>query len=81
MKFYVKILDGALADAEVIYGWIVKRSPQGAWHWYQAFLAAADSLDQDPEQHSKAPEFVASPVTSAKSISKLGEVVAIGCCL
>ncbi len=57
MKHYVKILDPAFADAEVIYRWIAKRSPQGAWQWYKGFLAAVDSLAVDPERHPRAPEF------------------------
>jgi plasmid stabilization system protein ParE len=60
MKYNVKILDRAANDADEIYGWLAKRSPQGAWHWYEAYLAAADSLSQEPARHPLAPELLAS---------------------
>jgi plasmid stabilization system protein ParE len=61
MKFFVKILDRATADSDEIYLWIAKRSRQGAWHWHEAFLAAAASLADDAQQHPIAPELLSFP--------------------
>jgi plasmid stabilization system protein ParE len=44
MKFIVNIPGRATADADEIYVWIAKRSPQGALQWHLAYLAAAASL-------------------------------------
>ncbi len=56
MKFIVNIPGRATADADEIYVWIAKRSPQGALHWHLTYLAAAASLSDDPHRHPLAHE-------------------------
>ena len=56
MKFAVSTLRRAESDISRIYAWIAERSNSGASHWYEAAYHAIDSLAQDAEQHSLAPE-------------------------
>jgi plasmid stabilization system protein ParE len=55
--FTVKILGPAQSDVDRIFDWIKDRSPEGAVRWYDAFLAAAETLAVNPEICGLAPEF------------------------
>ena len=56
MKRVVNILAQARSDADIIFGWIAERSPQGAARWHEAFQAAASTLSDDAQRHPIAPE-------------------------
>jgi plasmid stabilization system protein ParE len=56
-KFTVKILVPAQRDVDRIFDWIKDRSPEGAVRWYDAFLAAAESLANNPFNCGLAAEF------------------------
>jgi plasmid stabilization system protein ParE len=43
-------------DADDIYAWIARRSPDGAAKWYAAFRKMLRSLENDPARHAPAPE-------------------------
>ena len=61
MKFTVRILTRASADADTIFRWLAKHSPQGAVHWYDALLASAALLASDPLRHPRVPEILNFP--------------------
>ena len=56
MNYRVVVTAEADRNVDEIYGWIAERSPQGAAHWFAAFLEAVDSLIVEPERHPLAPE-------------------------
>ncbi len=56
MKYQLRILKRAEADAHKIYEWIEERSPQGAQRWFIAFETAANKLLDNPFLWSLAPE-------------------------
>jgi plasmid stabilization system protein ParE len=43
-------------DADDIYAWIARHSPDGATKWYAAFLKMLGNLQKDPVRHARAPE-------------------------
>lgn len=56
MKYRLRILQRAEAEAREIYAWIEERSPDGAQRWFAAFEAAANRLLNDPFAWARAPE-------------------------
>ena len=56
MTHQVTILAIAQRDADQIFAWLRKRSIAGAERWYHAFVAAVQSLHDDPTRHTRAPE-------------------------
>lgn len=56
MTFDVAVSERAWSDADRIFEWIAKRSPQGAIKWNQAFVHALLQLKREASQHALAPE-------------------------
>lgn len=56
MTFRVLIQPRAEAEAQRIFAWLAERSPEGAVRWYDAYVAAVESLRTDPESRPTALE-------------------------
>lgn len=56
MRYQVIIQPPALADVEEACRWIAERSPHAAADWLEGLLAAAESLEANPERCGLAPE-------------------------
>jgi len=56
MVYRVEISPSALADAEAIFLWIQKDSPQKAEEWYNGLVDAIVSLESFPNRCPIAPE-------------------------
>ncbi len=56
MTFRIAVSEPAERDADVIYTWLLQRSPQGARSWWKAFLSALERLKDDAASLSLAPE-------------------------
>ena len=56
MKYRLVIVRPAEIDAEEIYAYLLRRSPQGAASWYRAFLACTERIARQPLACSLAPE-------------------------
>lgn len=56
MKYKLRILKRAEADAREIFDWIYERSPAGARTWFAAFERAANKLLRNPYAWPLAPE-------------------------
>lgn len=54
--YRVVVTDRAERDADAIYTWLARRSPDGAGKWYTAFRKMLLTLERHPLRHSKAPE-------------------------
>src|SRR4051794_31610745 len=50
MKYAIAISEAAEAEAEAIYLWLLRRSPQRAATWYEGLLAAINSLADFPRR-------------------------------
>ena len=48
--FHFVVLDRANRDVIEIFGWLFRRSIQGAYAWYDAYEAALRRLQVDPER-------------------------------
>ena len=46
MTFRVAVSEPAERDADVIYAWLHRRSPQGAVRWWKALLTALERLKE-----------------------------------
>src|SRR5205085_542621 len=56
MTYILKVLPIALRDSNRIYRRLLRNSPQGAYHWYSALLAAVDGIKNDPFRFGLVPE-------------------------
>ena len=56
MTFHVRILRRAERDAQQIFEWIARRSPDGAVRWWNALAAAVAKLTLNPIGYGLAPE-------------------------
>lgn len=56
MSYRVEVSEPAEQDADEIYAWLDERSPDGAWRWWKAFLAALEKLKANAAGLSLAPE-------------------------
>jgi len=56
MNYRLVIVQPAEIDVEVIYSYILGRSPQGAASWYRAFLSCTERITRQPLACSFAPE-------------------------
>jgi plasmid stabilization system protein ParE len=56
MTFKVRLLSRAQEDADHIYLWLRKRSPQGAATWYSSLLKKVEDLAVTATACSQAPE-------------------------
>src|SRR5215472_10180019 len=50
MSYRVEVSEAAEAEAEALYFWILRHSPERAAIWYEGLLAAIDSLAQFPRR-------------------------------
>lgn len=57
-KYRVAVTRRAERDADDIYVWIARRSPDGASKWHSAFRKMLQGLEEDPMRHARAPEAV-----------------------
>lgn len=55
-NYRVVVTSRAERDADGIYAWLARRSPDGATKWYAAFRKMLRSLEKDPVRHARAPE-------------------------
>ncbi|HET6882130.1 MAG TPA: type II toxin-antitoxin system RelE/ParE family toxin [Pirellulales bacterium] len=55
-EYHVAVSSRAEQDADDIYVWIARRSPDGARRWYSAFRKMLCSLEKDPVRQARAPE-------------------------
>jgi plasmid stabilization system protein ParE len=62
MIYQIVITDRAAQDLEEAYLWIAARAPENAGRWYNGFLDALESLANNPERCSMAPESPKFPV-------------------
>src|SRR5262245_29661337 len=56
MAYLVRILQPAERDAEEIYQWMIERAPLHGPEWFNGLHAAIQSLRENPERCSRAPE-------------------------
>ncbi len=56
MKYRVEITDTALAEVENAYLWLRERAPSQAIKWRKELLETVESLKDNPERCSLAPE-------------------------
>lgn len=55
-RFEIVVLPRADKDAQRIFEWLRKQSPQGAATWYSTFLEAVERLAQQGDVYGLAPE-------------------------
>jgi plasmid stabilization system protein ParE len=56
MSYRLVIVEPAEIDVNQIYGYLLPRSPQGAYSWYRAFQACLERITLQPLACSIAPE-------------------------
>ncbi|HPM79435.1 MAG TPA: type II toxin-antitoxin system RelE/ParE family toxin [Candidatus Anammoximicrobium sp.] len=56
MTYRVAVSEPAERDADRIYVWLRRRSPEGAVRWWQAFLGALERLKEHASGLALAPE-------------------------
>ncbi len=56
MTYQVEISEPAACDADAIFDWINKRSPDGALRWWQALQESLKRLEHNPAGLARAPE-------------------------
>ena len=64
MNFRATLTDEAKADAQVIYDWLYKRSPDGAEKWFDALSKALEDI----EFRSVTFALAAEPILAAESV-------------
>jgi plasmid stabilization system protein ParE len=56
MTWHLRILPRARRDADRIVLWLLERDAAAAGRWFDAFEAAANSIERAPHSYSLAPE-------------------------
>jgi len=56
MKYRVLVSPRAASELEAAYHWIAAEAPESAVRWYNGFLRALESLQQNPQRCSIASE-------------------------
>jgi hypothetical protein len=54
--YRVVVTSRAERDADGIYGWLARRSADGAKNWYTAFRKMLRTLEKEALRHARAPE-------------------------
>jgi plasmid stabilization system protein ParE len=81
MKYEVVLTDGAARQLDEACGWYVQNASHVANDWYNGFLDALNSLEENPERFSLARENDVFPVEIRQLLYGAGKLASFGALL